>query len=266
MDRRKFLRKTSSGALAAALLPLLSFKESSLSKKDQYSVRELYKKNGKEWLISIIIIPDILTQFKESGDENKEVVIETFDETSIPSYYKILALTEKTVDGKNLHFLSCRLQNDKTTSENYNFAKELFGKQVEIEIHDKCHAVIRNEKMDLKINLGFEKTSESQCFLTSACVFHKNLPDNCYELTTLRALRENVMKPHPEYQKLISEYNIIAPQMLVKINKASNKNEILDHIYSHLVLPSVSLIESGKNEEAIEYYGNFVNEMKYLYL
>lgn len=106
----------------------------------------------------------------------------------------------------------------------------------------------------------------SDCFLTSACVFHKGLADDCYELQMLRQLRETVMKPTPEYNKLISEYELIAPAMLKNIYQADNKHEILDFIYDQLVLRSILLIEHNKPEQAIAYYANFVDIMKKEYL
>ena len=74
------------------------------------------------------------------------------------------------------------------------------------------------------------------------------------------------MKPNAKYNFLISEYEIIAPKMLININKSSNKNEVLDYIYTHLVQPSISYIESGENEVAIEHYTHFVQAMKAHYL
>ncbi|WP_437920290.1 hypothetical protein [Sphingobacterium sp. LRF_L2] len=79
-----------------------------------------------------------------------------------------------------------------------------------------------------------EKKSEDVgpygCFLTTACVYHKGLPDDCYELELLRNLRESFMKPNPDYNALITEYKVIAPLMLINIYRAENKAEILDFI------------------------------------
>ena len=54
--------------------------------------------------------------------------------------------------------------------------------------------------------------------------------------------------------------------MLLNINKAENKNDILEVIYNQLVVPSVSLVQQGKEDDAIKYYTDFVQEMKSLYL
>lgn len=106
----------------------------------------------------------------------------------------------------------------------------------------------------------------ADCFLTSACVFHKGLEDNCYQLTQLRKLREEFMRPHKIYSQLLQEYKEVAPKMLEKINVAENKTQILDSIYEQLVKPSVGFLEMGEKEKAVLHYTHFVEQMKQLYL
>ena len=54
------------------------------------------------------------------------------------------------------------------------------------------------------------------------------------------------MKRNSEFQKLIAEYECIAPEMLININKAENKNDILEVIYNQFVVPAVSLVQQRK--------------------
>lgn len=112
----------------------------------------------------------------------------------------------------------------------------------------------------------FEYLKDADCFLTSACVFHKGLSDNCYELTQLRQLREEYMRPHNIYSKLLQEYKVVAPQLLREINVAENKNQILNSIYEQLVKPAVGFLEMGEKEKAVLHYTRFVEQMKRLYL
>ncbi|MGA9211598.1 twin-arginine translocation signal domain-containing protein [Kaistella sp.] len=268
MNRRKFLKKSSTGVAAAALLPLLSFQSRNFLRQDLYRAAELFKENGRTWLFDFWIYPILYENFNESTPEDKNLILKGHnDRTIIKLMYKAESLTQKTIDNKKLNFILYKIEKDKMIAGDYKFAKENFGKEIILEIHDKCHAIIRNEKLKLELKFGFSETlEEPACFLTSACVFQKGLPDDCKELTLLRSLRENVMKPNAKYSNLISEYEIIAPKMLININKASNKDEVLDYIYTHLVQPSVNYIESGKNEEAILHYTDFVQEMKNHYL
>ena len=267
MNRKTFLQYASAGVAAASFLPLLSFTKN-LKSSDYFMGDKFLVIKGQEWLFSFTIDSDLLSKFTETSDQTKEIKLSGNTETDL--VYKADSIIEKTIDSKNLHFITFSIIKDKLTSENFKFAKDAFGKEFIMEVHDKCHAVIRNEKLKVDLPFRYIKNMSSDpdanCFLTSACVSHKGLPDDCAELMILRNLRETVMKPNPIFNQLIAEYNVIAPKMLSNIGDSENKGEILETIYSNLVLPAVNLVEEGKNEEAIAYYRDFVQEMKYLYL
>lgn len=269
MNRRKFLKKSSTGVAAAAFLPLLSFTSKRYLPQDLYVAAELFEEKGRKWFFNFLISPIyIYENYNDTELKDKFLILEgQNDSTQVKLSYKIESLTQKTIDDKRLYFIQYKTEKDAMGADDYKFAKENFGKEIILEIHDKCHATIRNEKLKRELKFGFSKTvAEPECFLTTACVAHKGFPDDCKELTLLRNLRENVMKPNAKYNFLISEYEIIAPKMLININKSSNKNEVLDYIYTHLVQPSISYIESGENEVAIEHYTHFVQAMKAHYL
>ena len=96
------------------------------------------------------------------------------------------------------------------------------------------------------------------CFLTSACTEARGLPDNCEELTVLRAFRDGYMKSLPQGQADICQYYHIAPAIVEKIHALPNAKEIFDNIYTELVLPCVELIRAGKNEAAYAKYKDCV--------
>ncbi len=271
MNRKKFLKQTTSGFIAASFLPLLSF---TTKKKLTYETYKSVSKtsfNGKEWSIEIDIDDNLVKDYNKIDEENKEIGIYCTNDANakLELIYKAISASVKTIDGKILNFITFKIGNGDMEKEEIQFANDNFGKTFIMEVHDKCHAIIRNEKTKLEITFKYKADSDEEnpeCFLTTACVFHKGFPDDCHELTILRNLRKNVMNPDINYKKLISEYEIIAPKMLANINNSNNKNEILDHIYSHLVLPSVSFVEAGRNEDAISHYTNYVKAMKKLYL
>ena len=107
--------------------------------------------------------------------------------------------------------------------------------------------------------------SSSGCFLTSACVEAKGLPDDCYELTTLRAFRDGYMRSLPEGASDICEYYHTAPGIVEKIRQLPNATEIFNKIYDELVLPCVHLIENGKKQEAYAAYRNYVKKLQVEY-
>lgn len=108
--------------------------------------------------------------------------------------------------------------------------------------------------------------SSDGCFLTSACTEARGLPDDCYELTTLRAFRDGYMKTLPQGQADICQYYHTAPAIVAKIRTLPNAKEVFDRIYTDLVLPCVELIENGKNEDAYAKYRGYVNMLQEQYL
>ena len=105
-------------------------------------------------------------------------------------------------------------------------------------------------------------SSSSGCFLTSACVEVKGLPDDCHELTTLRTFRDNCMRSTPEGAAEICEYYHVAPGIVGKIRQLPNAVEVFNRIYDELVIPCVKLIEAGNNQEAHEAYRNYVQKLR----
>lgn len=104
------------------------------------------------------------------------------------------------------------------------------------------------------------------CFITSACTEDRGLPDDCVELTTLRAFRDGYMKSLPQGQDEICQYYHIAPAIVDKIHSLSNAKEIFDSIYIELVLPCVELIKLGNNEAAYLKYRDYVQLLRRQYL
>ena len=110
------------------------------------------------------------------------------------------------------------------------------------------------------------RDSSSGCFLTSACVEAKGLPDNCCELTTLRKFRDEYLA-NLEYGKCeIAHYYQVAPAIVAKIKASSYSQETFERIYDELVLPCVALIRAGDNARAHTNYRTYVAKLQAQYL
>ena len=57
------------------------------------------------------------------------------------------------------------------------------------------------------------------CYLTTVCVEHKGLPDNCYELETLRNFRDNYLVSSEGGKEIVQHYYKVAPEMVQKLKK-----------------------------------------------
>ena len=107
-----------------------------------------------------------------------------------------------------------------------------------------------------------ERDAYSACYLTSACVFAKKLPDDCYELKTLRGFRDNWMKQTEEREKEIEKYYVIAPKIVSAINKTQNPKNVYEKIYENIIKPCVRLIEQKEYEKTFSLYKQSVLKLE----
>lgn len=144
---------------------------------------------------------------------------------------------------------------------NHHYACRKSGKDVNEDIYYKyCRDYSYSDCPIYKGN------DSSGCFLTSACVEAKGLPDDCRELTILRTFREGYLRALPEGPDEIAEYYFFAPQIVEKIKALPNAVTIFDGIYENLVKPCVEMIDHGDNEGAHKLYRATVQELKAQYI
>ncbi len=106
-----------------------------------------------------------------------------------------------------------------------------------------------------------ESSSSSSCYLTSACVGYLGKPDDCYELTTLRAFRDDHLKKTAEGSALVEEYYKIAPQIVEKIEASGKQKEYYEYIYK-VVTECVACIEKGDGDGALARYRDMTLTLK----
>ena len=99
-----------------------------------------------------------------------------------------------------------------------------------------------------------ERTGQEGCYLTTACVKARGLPDNCHELETLRAFRDNWLRHQPGGEAAIAEYYATAPAIVEKIERAPGAEQVCEGIYRDMVQPCVQMIEAGQMEQAFRRY------------
>ena len=112
----------------------------------------------------------------------------------------------------------------------------------------------------------YKGQDQSSCFLTSACVEAKGLPDDCHELTVLRAFRENYLRNIPGGADEIAEYYFVAPQIVSAIRQGTDAVSVFNMIYEKTVKPCVEMIERGENAAAHSLYRESVICLKQSYL
>jgi len=110
-----------------------------------------------------------------------------------------------------------------------------------------------------------ESSGSTGCYLTSACVHAKGLPDDCVELTTLRAFRDEYLKKTPHGREDVNHYYMIAPFIVENINRRSDSTEIWNSIFEDLIVKCVSLIHESKFEEAYHKYKDYTLMLETIY-
>ena len=100
---------------------------------------------------------------------------------------------------------------------------------------------------------GSTYSSSGGCFLTTACCEYRGLPDDCEELQTLRAFRDEYIRKQPYGEELIRLYYDDAPYMVEEIKKRADSAKILEMIYES-VCEIVEQIRKGEKEKAVTGY------------
>jgi hypothetical protein len=99
-----------------------------------------------------------------------------------------------------------------------------------------------------------EDQTDSFCYITTAVCQSSNLPDDCFELETLRSFRDSFMVETSERIELLNEYYRRAPLIVSNINRREDSVQIYKNIKSLYIDKAVDLIGTGKNEEAFCLY------------
>ena len=92
------------------------------------------------------------------------------------------------------------------------------------------------------------------CFLTTAVCEYLGKADDCEELTTLRAYRDQWLAKQPGGVELIEEYYEIAPGIVRTMKDSPNYGELCEELLSRYIRPCLALIAEGRNEECKRLY------------
>lgn len=274
MQRREFLGKSGTAVLAATGLPLLL-------RRDQtgigtYTGEKVEAGKGK-WTFEVSLVINSINRFTAAKEADKRI--------SMKAGYINSGTTTAARTVHNTYMLSEVLLLDSSPKKAQMVAKlekKVAGELVlPTQLPTDLKGIIR-PYLDLSlqdtkgkefVSLRYKTTTTSNdnyddydCFLTTACVQHKGLADDCHELETLRFLRENYMRENQLGRQLLADYEVLGPTILNAIHDANNRTEILEHLYSQLIIPSVKKIEAGHYQEAVDYYAKYVREMEEKYL
>ena len=103
------------------------------------------------------------------------------------------------------------------------------------------------------------------CYITTAVCASLQKPDDCYELTVLRAYRDEYLMASPAGRQLVNAYYDMAPTIVKRINRRTNAKEIYASIYSRWLAPCIQALEEGKKDSCRVMYENMVMTLQETY-
>ena len=104
--------------------------------------------------------------------------------------------------------------------------------------------------------------SDESCFVTTACIRAKGLPDDCEELTVLRAFRDKWVRTRENGREEIQLYYDLAPGIVAKIDRLPDANEIWSAVYEEMIRPCVDMIHRNDGEGAYRLYKDYTFRLK----
>jgi len=110
------------------------------------------------------------------------------------------------------------------------------------------------------------KTSSTGCFVSTACIEAKGLPDDCEELNCLRQFRDEYVSALPNGSELVKEYYEKVPLVVSAINRTQNPKKIYSTLFEELVSKTVGLIKSGRKREAFDNCVSIIRDLEQKYL
>ena len=100
------------------------------------------------------------------------------------------------------------------------------------------------------------------CFITTAVCKDSGLPDDCYELTTLRNYRDTWLKEH--HPESIEKYYAEAPAIVEKLSARADASHLFHLLNRDYIQPAIAAIEDGAMELAYMIYRNMFELAKEL--
>ena len=85
-------------------------------------------------------------------------------------------------------------------------------------------------------------------------------------MNILREYRDTYLRSTEDGERIVDAYYDIAPSIVKRINKQSNRDEIYREIYAQYLSPCIRLLEEDKKEECKEIYSDMVLGLEATYL
>ena len=110
---------------------------------------------------------------------------------------------------------------------------------------------------------GFHK---KLCYVTTAVCVGLDKGRDCEELRLIKGFRDGFLQKEPDGETLINEYYDIAPTIVKRIDRCSDKEDIYRDLWMNYILPCVVAIRTGDLPRCKKLYCNMVENLKKQYI
>jgi hypothetical protein len=94
-------------------------------------------------------------------------------------------------------------------------------------------------------NICIPNPPAQPCFFTTAACGAVGLPDDCFELTMMRRLRDEHLARTTEGRAEVANYYDIAPRVLAAMARRPDARRLLLRLYAGVILPGAVLVRAG---------------------
>ncbi len=101
-----------------------------------------------------------------------------------------------------------------------------------------------------------------KCFITNAVCATLGKPDDCFELTTLRFYRDEVLRRTASGRDAIADYEDIAPGIVRAIAMRPNARQIHHRLYHSFIRPAVDAASASEFDRAFTIYRDMVERQR----
>jgi predicted GTPase len=104
-----------------------------------------------------------------------------------------------------------------------------------------------------------------ECFITTATCQTLEKGDDCFELTTFRAFRDDWLVKQTDGKELVTEYYEVAPKIVSAIDRSANPATVYHNIWNTYLSRCLADIEAGDYPACKSRYIEMVNVLRHEY-
>jgi hypothetical protein len=110
-----------------------------------------------------------------------------------------------------------------------------------------------------------EVEKKGGCYITTACVRARGLPDDCEELEAFRAFRDGYVVLQLDGEQVLRDYYATAPAVVDAIDRAPGRKEVYEEIYAW-VRATIDMLDKNETGAAYRSSVEFFDELKRRFL